>query len=101
MKSESRCRQQASPMRQTSDPQVTIPRRSYSQPHDLCQVRHLFCPRQIYQLRTNKFVKVNKPYLGARQLLIGKGYTFLQYPIMLFINGFVLFSKCNSFLYRL
>ncbi|VVC40673.1 Hypothetical protein CINCED_3A013021 [Cinara cedri] len=39
MKSESRCRQQASPMRQTSDPQATIPRRSYSQPHDLCQTQ--------------------------------------------------------------
>lgn len=37
MKSESRCRQQASPMRQSSDPQAAIPRRSYSQPHDLCQ----------------------------------------------------------------
>jgi len=41
MKSDSRCRQQASPIRQSSDPQATIPRRSYSQPHDLCQVRHI------------------------------------------------------------
>ncbi|XP_050535811.1 potassium voltage-gated channel subfamily H member 2 isoform X3 [Daktulosphaira vitifoliae] len=39
-KSESRCRQQVSPIRQSSDPQsITIPRRSYSQPHDLCQNR--------------------------------------------------------------
>ncbi|XP_060881652.1 potassium voltage-gated channel subfamily H member 2 isoform X1 [Metopolophium dirhodum] len=39
MKSDSRCRQQASPIRQSSDPQATIPRRSYSQPHDLCQTQ--------------------------------------------------------------
>ncbi|KAL4149518.1 hypothetical protein QTP88_003451 [Uroleucon formosanum] len=39
MKSDSRCRQQASPIRQSSDPQGTIPRRSYSQPHDLCQTQ--------------------------------------------------------------
>ncbi|XP_050428513.1 potassium voltage-gated channel subfamily H member 2 isoform X2 [Adelges cooleyi] len=51
MKSESRCRQQASSMRQSSDPQsttiITIPRRSYSQPHDLCQTQQSRYSREI------------------------------------------------------